>query len=29
MMPSNAINSNSEKRRFFAVPLFTVGYGKR
>ncbi|MEI2614293.1 MAG: hypothetical protein V9G21_04425 [Methylotenera sp.] len=26
---NNAINSDSEKRRAFAAPLFTAGYGER
>jgi hypothetical protein len=29
MEDNNAINSDSEKRRAFVVPLFTVGYGER
>jgi hypothetical protein len=29
MMPNNAINSDSKKRRAFVAPLFTAGYGGR
>jgi hypothetical protein len=29
MMPNNAINSDSEKRRAFVAPLFIAGYGER
>lgn len=29
MIPNNAINADSEKRRSFVAPLFTAGYGER
>jgi hypothetical protein len=29
MMPNNAINPDSEKRRSFVAPLSTAGYGER
>jgi hypothetical protein len=29
MIPNNAINADSEKRRSFVAPLFTAGYGAR
>jgi len=29
MQHNHAINTDSEKRRAFIVPLFTVGYGER
>jgi hypothetical protein len=29
MLPNNAINSDSEKRRSFVAPLFAAGYGGR
>ncbi len=29
MSHNNAINSDSEKRRFYVAPLFTAGYGER
>lgn len=29
MPHNNAINTGSEKRRFFVAPLFTAGYGER
>lgn len=29
IVPNNAINADSEKRRSFVAPLFTAGYGER
>jgi hypothetical protein len=29
MIHNNAINSDSEKRRYFVAPLFTASYGER
>jgi hypothetical protein len=29
MMPNNAINTDSKKRRAFVAPLFSAGYGER
>jgi hypothetical protein len=29
MIPNNAINADSKKRRSFVAPLFTAGYGER
>jgi hypothetical protein len=29
MLPNNAINTDSEKRRAFVAPLLTAGYGER
>ncbi len=29
MLPNNAINADSKKRRSFVAPLFAAGYGGR